>query len=106
MKFYDVVKELQKDNKGYIVLVRCGIFFTAIGKDAVILQSLFGLAPVCIKKNVCKCGFPVIKVNKFINKFKENGYSYVIYDYSKDGFGSTGKQFKELLKIDGKQKLI
>ena len=67
MKFYDVVEELQKDNKGYIVLVRCGIFFTAIGKDAVILQSLFGLAPVCIKKNVCKCGFPVIKVNKFIN---------------------------------------
>ena len=72
MKFYDVVEELQKENKGYITLIRCGIFFTAIGKDTVILQRLFGLAPVCIKKKVCKCGFPVVKVNKFINKFKES----------------------------------
>ena len=49
MKFYDVVEELQKDNKGYIVLVRCGIFFTAIGKDAVILQRFFLFSPHSIR---------------------------------------------------------
>lgn len=55
MKFFDVVEEIQKQNKGYILFVRCGMFFCAIGKDAGIVNKLFGLKPVCAKKEVCKC---------------------------------------------------
>ena len=34
MKFIEMVKEIHnlKENEGYLVLVRCGIFFDAVGK--------------------------------------------------------------------------
>ena len=32
-KYYEIVKKLQDDNKGKIILVRNGIFYCAIGKD-------------------------------------------------------------------------
>lgn len=38
MKFYEKVKELQEKNKGKILLIRNGIFFIGIGKDAVLLN--------------------------------------------------------------------
>ena len=38
-KYYEIVKKLQHENKGKIVLVRNGIFYCAIGKDAVLMVS-------------------------------------------------------------------
>ena len=57
MKFLDIVKEIQNlpENEGYLVLVRCGIFFDGIGKDGVILAEEFGINPICIKEKICKC---------------------------------------------------
>ena len=49
-KYYEIVKRLQEENKGKIVLVRNGIFYCAIGKDAVLLHNILGYVPVCIKK--------------------------------------------------------
>ena len=39
LKFYEIVKDLQDKNEGYLVLVRSGIFFVGVGKDAVILRK-------------------------------------------------------------------
>ena len=39
MKFYEQVRKLQEENEGYVVLVRCGIFYNAVGKDAVFMQK-------------------------------------------------------------------
>ena len=39
MKFLEKVEQLQRENEGYIVFVKCGVFFDVIGKDAVILVS-------------------------------------------------------------------
>ena len=52
MKFYEIVKKLQKENKGKIVLIRNGIFYCAIGKDAVLMNNVLGYIPVCFKENV------------------------------------------------------
>ena len=41
MRFIEKVEELQRENEGYIVFVKCGIFFDVIGKDAVILQLCY-----------------------------------------------------------------
>ena len=40
MKFLDAVEEFQKmeENKGKVLLARCGVFMVAIGKDAIFLQ--------------------------------------------------------------------
>lgn len=97
MKFMEIVEKLQKDNPGYVVLVRCGIFFNSIGKDAVFMQEKFGLGTICAKPNICKNGIAVSSIQKMLPILKESGYSYKIYDYEK-----TTKQIKEICRIDGK----
>ena len=78
MKFLDIVKKIQNlpENEGYLVLVRCGIFFDAIGKDGVILAEQFGFNPICLKEKLCKCAIPVKKYRKIykISNGKENFY--------------------------------
>ena len=79
LKFYEIVKDLQDKNEGYLVLVRSGIFFVGVGKDAVILQNITTLKPVCLKEGICKCGIPVITFDKFIHNLKkENDIAVVI----------------------------
>ena len=96
MKFLEIVRKLQKENKGYVILIRCGIFFATIGKDAVFMNKQFGSTPVCIQENLCKCGIPVNTFEKYIPKLRKSGYSYIIYDYDKSG------EYKEVGRIEGK----
>ena len=42
MKYSEIVKKLQEENKGKIVLVRNGIFYCGIGKDAVLMHEILG----------------------------------------------------------------
>lgn len=41
MSFRKIVERLQnsEENEGFLILVRCGVFFTEIGKDAIILSE-------------------------------------------------------------------
>ena len=71
MKYSEIVKKLQMENKGKIVLVRNGIFYCAIGKDAVLMHDVLGYMPVCFKEGVCKCGVPVNAVEKVIPKMRK-----------------------------------
>ena len=57
MKFVEEVEKLQEENPGYLVLVKSGIFFVAIGKDAITLNETLGLKLTCMKKELCKVGF-------------------------------------------------
>ena len=100
LKFNEIVEELQNRNEGYLVLVRCGIFFVGVGKDAVILQNITNLKPVCLKEGICKCGVPVETFDRFIHKLKrENDIAIVIYDYNKDDLN----KYKEIARIEGKR---
>lgn len=100
MKFSEKMEELKnkEENKGKIVLVRCGIFVIAIGNDAMLLNNLYGLKVTCFKENICKVGVPVGSILKYLDLIEENGYSYILYDY--------GKNTKELIsqyKFEGKE---
>ena len=96
MKFYEIVKELQKENKGKIVLIRNGIFYCGIGKDAVLMNNVLGYIPVCFKENVCKCGIPVNGIEIAIPKMLRSGLGYVIYDYNK-----KEKTYKKIVELKG-----
>lgn len=100
MNFYDKVKKLQslKQNKGVIVLVRCGVFFTGIGKDGVILSEKYGYVPVCSKEKVCKCGMPVRVINRLVKKMVQDNREFVIYDYDKNNI----EKYTKLLRLEGK----
>lgn len=85
MKYLDIVEKLQasEENDGYIVMIKSGIFFIGVGKDAVILNDIVGLNNVCIKQNLCKVGFQIRSIEKYISKLKRLNKSFVIYDYNK-----------------------
>lgn len=99
MKFGKIVEKLQEENKGYVVLVKCGIFFNAIGKDAVILSEILGLNVICFYDEVCKCGIPVKKIKKFMKKMAEKEISFVIYLYDKE---NIDKPITQIYKYNSK----
>ena len=86
MKFSKKFEEIKnrEENKGKIVLIRCGIFFIAIGTDAVLLNKLYGLKVTCFKENICKVGIPVSFALKYLELIEKDNYSYILYDYEKN----------------------
>ena len=94
--FSKILKEIQERNKGYIVLIKNGIFYCGIGKDAVLMNQILNYKPVCFKEKICKCGIPVSTISRVIPKMVESGYSYIIYDYNKET-----KEYKEIYRIEG-----
>lgn len=92
-----MLSNLQKINVGKIVLVKIGIFYIAKGKDAVLLNKIINLKPTCLEKEICKVGFPVRALNKYIGKLKELGYGYIAYDYD-----SKENKLTQIMRNEGK----
>ena len=81
MSFSKMLEILKKKEEGKIVLVKLGTFYVAVEEDAVLLHKKVDLKCTCYKMNICKVGFPVIALDKYVEKLNETKYSYVIYDY-------------------------
>lgn len=97
MKLTDIIEKLQKQNPESIVLVKNGIFFIATGKDAITLSNEIGLKLTCMKENLCKVGFLVKSVEKYIRSMKEKDLSFIIYMVDKQT-----AEAKEIFKNIGK----
>ena len=65
---------LKKKEEGKIVLVKLGTFYVAVGEDAVLLHKRIDLKCTCYKMNICKVGFPVIELDKYVEKLNETKY--------------------------------
>ena len=79
MKLVEEMEKLQKQYYGTIILVKNGIFFVAIGKDAIALHNTLGLKLTCMKPELCKVGFLVKNVENYIIKLETAGYSFKLY---------------------------
>lgn len=101
MSYLELMKKLCKENKGYIVIMRSGVFFTAIGANAIKFSEIFGFKLLCISEGICKCSFPKTALEEYTTKMKKSNYSYLIYDYKKEGF-EDGLNHKLITKIEGK----
>lgn len=86
MKFAKIMEEIKnkEENKGKIVLARCGAFIIAIGNGAILLSKLYGLKLTCFQAQVCKVGIPVTHTLKYLELIEKSGYSYILYDYDKE----------------------
>lgn len=101
MKYLEIVKKLQNlnCNLDVLVLVKSGVFFYGIGKDAIILTEKLGLNYCCIKKELCKCAIPVVKIEKIMEMLRKKGISYAIYDYTPKGINNNYVgQYKEIAR--------
>ena len=74
MSFSKMLEILKKKEEGKIVLVKLGTFYVAVGKDAVLLHKRIDLKCTCYKMNICKVGFPVIALDKYVEKLNETKY--------------------------------
>ena len=92
-----MLSNLQKINAGKIVLVKIGAFYIAKGKDAVLLNKILKLKNTCLEKEICKVGFPVNSLNKYIEKLNELEYGYIVYNYD-----SKENRLTQILRKEGK----
>ena len=99
MKFLKMVEALQKEekNQNKVILVKCGVFFAAIGKDAILLHEILGLNVTCIKSGICKVGIPISNCIKYTDKLEKLGYGYILYDYN-----SKNKTVEARYEFEGK----
>lgn len=81
MKFGEMIKLLQEKEKGYIILINCGGFYIARGRDAILLNKILDLKLTCMEKDVCKIGFPINALGKYKKLIEKNRYSYIIYKF-------------------------
>ena len=86
MRFSDVVKKYQnlEENKNKIIIVKCGVFMNAIGRDALYLSKIFNLKVTCLRPGTCKVGIAVNSLTNYMDVLEEKGYGYSIYDYDKN----------------------
>ena len=84
MSFCDMMEILKEKNGGRIVLCNNGSFYVAIGNDAIALNKELKLQLSCMKKGVCKVGFPINALEKYTGLLIETGYSFIIYDFNSE----------------------
>lgn len=99
MTFSRLLELLQEKDKGYIVLINSGAFYIATGRDAILLNHILELKLSCMKKEVCKVGFPKRALEKYKKLLKRNRYSYIIYEVD-----TVKCDIKILEKYEGQQK--
>ena len=102
--FYNIAKELEvaQENEGYLIVIRCGAFFTSIRANAIALSNELGLKLTCWKKGLCKAGVPINALYNYVKRLDSLGYNYVIYNYSKDEIINNGKKYAECYRFEGK----
>lgn len=80
MGVVNIVSTVKQIHKEYVVLVKIGKFYSAYGKDAVILSYIFRYKVKYVENNVQSVGFPEGALNKVISKLEELKINYLILD--------------------------
>ena len=94
-----MMKKLQKDDKGKIVICNLGNFYIAIGRDAVLLNNLIGLKVSCIETGICKVGFPINSLEKYTGKLIEKRYGFIVYYFDQEK-----EEIKPIISCRGEKK--
>lgn len=81
MSFSNMLEILQKKNKDKIVLIKAGIFYIAVGKDAVFLNEQLNLKCICFKEGICKIGIPESRLEYYLRKLERLNLAYVVYQF-------------------------
>lgn len=84
LKYTELLEKLQEENKDHIILMKNGIFFVAIGRDAIELNKLLGLQLTCMREGLYKVGFQIKSLEKYISKLKDTKKSFQVYTYNKN----------------------
>lgn len=84
-KLYSEYEKLKQKNNEKIYLFKSGIFYVALQDDAQKLSEIFDFKITNLNDNVIKCGFPLKRLEFYINLLKQKNVDFEIVDnnYSK-----------------------
>ena len=81
MNFLDFERKIKKENLGKVCIIRLGVFYYSLEKDALVLEKHCNLDKICFSPNICKVAFPVMSIEKYIDILTERKVSFCVYDY-------------------------
>ena len=71
--------ELKEKKKDSIIIMKNGIFYNVLGKDAYILKNIFNYK-VSVFGSTIKVGFPIRSLNKVLDILDKLKISYLVYE--------------------------
>ena len=71
--------ELKSNRKGFIIIMKNGIFYNVLGKDCYILKNIFNYK-VGVFGDTIKVGFPIKSLNKVLDTLDKLKISYIVYE--------------------------
>ena len=83
-KLYKKYLELKREDNNKVYLFKSGIFYIFISDDAIKMSPVLNLKLTNLNENILKCGFPVNKLNQYLNKIKNLGYDVSIVDSTEE----------------------
>lgn len=106
MKLKEGIKKLQEKYPEYVILVKNGLFYNVIGKDAIILSEEFDLVKICFGNKICKIGINEHRIKEFLLELMKKNYKYIVYNYTKGNFKDIEEQFVEIERKDNGNSLL
>lgn len=84
-KLYSEYTKLKQKNNQKLYLFKNGIFYISLQEDAKKLSEIFDFKITNLNDSVIKCGFPLKRLEFYINLLKQNDIDFEIIDnnYSK-----------------------
>ena len=84
-KLYKSYINLKEQDSNYIYIFKSGMFYIFIDEDATKISEIFGFKLVKFNDNINKCGFPISRLDYYIDKMQTRGLKFKIIDedYSK-----------------------
>jgi hypothetical protein len=80
MNFLDFFRKIKVKNIGKVCIIKSGIFYYALEKDALVMAKYCNLEKICFSVNICKVGFPINSLDKYMNMLKLRNISFCVYD--------------------------
>ena len=84
-KLYKSYLNLKNEDKEKIYLFKSGMFYIALDKDCEKLSEIFGFKQTKLNEQVNKCGFPISRLEFYIEQLNNRNLQFEIVDgdYSK-----------------------
>lgn len=78
----ELYETLKKNNKKKMYLFKKGCFYVFIGEDAIKVNKYIGLKLTTFSKKYDKCGFPLNRLNDYLDVFKNNKWDVEVLEDS------------------------
>lgn len=78
--YYKLFNDVFEDNINKICIFEMGAFYVIINRQAEYIEELLGLKKVCFAEGICKVGFPVDSLSKYMKKLQALGISFVVLE--------------------------